>query len=64
MDKTIITCLDNGQTATADILNKNDRRLEVVITGSTTPIVLFKKTPVDKIYMGRFAGLEFTSTGD
>ena len=29
-----------------------------------TPIKLFKKTPDAKIYHGRYAGLEFTSTGE
>lgn len=64
MDRTEIHCVDNGQTAPADILHKNDRMLEVAIVGTTTPIKLFKKTPDAKIYHGRYAGLEFTSTGD
>ena len=64
MNKTEIYCIDNGRTATADILNKSDKRLQVAIEGSNSPITLFKKTPVDKVYSGRFAGLEFTSTGD
>ena len=64
LDRTEIFCVDNGQTALADILHKNDRRLEVAIIGTNTPIVLFKKTPVDKVYLGRYAGLEFTSTGE
>ena len=64
LNQTEIFCVDNGQTAPADILHKNDRMLEVAIVGTNTPIKLFKKTPVDKVYLGRFAGLEFTSTGE
>ena len=64
LDRTEIFCVDNGQTAPADILHKNDRMLEVAIVGTNTPIKLFKKTPDAKIYLGRYAGLEFTSTGE
>jgi hypothetical protein len=64
MDITEIHCVDNGQIAPADILHKNDRMLEVAIVGTNTPIKLFKKTPDAKVYYGRYAGLEFTSTGE
>ena len=64
LNQTEIFCVDNGQTALADILHKNDRMLEVAIVGTNTPIKLFKKTPVDRVYLGRYAGLEFTSTGE
>jgi hypothetical protein len=63
--KTIeLTCTNNGQKAPADVLRKSDKILEVAIKGTDVPIKLFKKSPVDKIYVGRYAGLEFTSTGE
>jgi len=63
--KTIeLICTNNGQKAPADVLRKSDKILEVAIKGTDVPIKLFKKSPVDKIYVGRYAGLEFTSTGE
>lgn len=63
--KTIeLICTNNGQKAPADVLRKSDKILEVAIKGTEVPIKLFKKSPVDKIYVGRYAGLEFTSTGE
>lgn len=63
--KTIeLICTNNGQKAPADVLRKSDKVLEVAIKGTEVPIKLYKKTPIDKIYVGRYAGLEFTSTGE
>jgi len=63
--KTIeLICTNNGQKAPADVLRKSDKILEVAIKGTEVPIKLYKKSPVDKIYVGRYAGLEFTSTGE
>ncbi len=63
--KTIeLICTNNGQKAPADVLRKSDKILEVAIKGTDVPIKLFKKSPIDKIYVGRYAGLEFTSTGE
>jgi len=63
--KTIeLICTNNGQKAPADVLRKSDKILEVAIKSTDVPIKLFKKSPVDKIYVGRYAGLEFTSTGE
>ena len=63
--KTIeLICTNNGQKAPADVLRKSDKILEVAIKGTEVPIKLFKKSPVDKVYVGRYAGLEFTSTGE
>ena len=45
-------------------MKKSDRFLEVVVEGTNTKVILSKKTPVDKLYIGRMAGLEFTSTGE
>ena len=45
-------------------MKKSDKFLEVAVEGTNTKVTLKKKTPVDKIYIGRMAGLEFTSTGE
>ena len=59
-----ITCIDNNRTLEASVLKKSDRYLEVVVEGTNTKVTLSKKTPVDKLYAGHLAGLEFTSTGE
>ena len=59
-----ITCIDNNRTLEASVLKKSDRFLEVVVEGTNTKVTLSKKTPVDKLYIGRMAGLEFTATGE
>ena len=59
-----ITCTDNNKTLKASVMKKSDRFLEVVVEGTNTKVILSKKTPVDKVYIGRMAGLEFTSTGE
>jgi hypothetical protein len=58
-----IICTNNNQKAVADVLRKNDKILEVAFKGTVVPIKLFKKTPTDEMYVGRYAGLEFISSG-
>lgn len=65
MDRTTITCTSNGANAPADILEKSDMRMKVVMVAMTDmPITMFKQTPHDAFYVGNAAGLEFTSTGE
>jgi len=64
MDKTTITCTDTGVSHGADILEESDRRLKVAIEGTQVAITLSKQNPNDKVYVGRYSGLEFTSTGE
>ena len=64
MELVEITCTDNNKTLKASVMKRSDRFLEVVVEGTNTKVVLSKKTPVDKVYIGRMAGLEFTSTGE
>lgn len=63
MDRTTVTCTDTSNTVGADILNKSDRRLEVALDGTTIKLVLTKKTPQDKLYVGSKNRLEFISSG-
>jgi len=64
MQSTTVTCTDTEKTLSADILKKSDKFLEVVVEGSNIKLKLTKKTPDEKIYIGRMSGLEFTSTGE
>jgi hypothetical protein len=65
MNRTTITCTSNAANAPADILEKNDRFMKVVMVAMTDmPISMYKKDPRDAFYIGHAAGLEFTSTGD
>jgi|TARA_Y100000310_G_scaffold320965_1_gene377974 hypothetical protein len=64
MDIVKITCTDTDKTLNGDVLRKSDRFIEVVVEGTGAKLRLSKKTPHDKLYIGRLAGLEFTSTGE
>lgn len=65
MDKTTITCVSNSANAPANILDKNDRFMKVVLAAMTDmPISMHKKNINDAFYIGYAAGLEFISTGD
>ena len=60
MHKTTIRNLETNIEKKCDILNKNDKILEVVIENTTIKLTLFKK---NKLYVGRFKDLEFVSNG-
>ena len=60
MNKTIIKNLETGVEKKCDILNKNDKILEVVIENTTIKILLRKHKSV---YIGKFKDMEFTSRG-
>ena len=64
MDRTTVIRTDNDVAVSADILNRSDRRLEVVLAGSDLKLVLTKNTPHQRVYVGNAGGMEFTSTGD
>ncbi|MEE8113690.1 MAG: hypothetical protein V3T23_04990 [Nitrososphaerales archaeon] len=65
MNRTTITCTNNGANAPADILEKSDRFMKVVMVAMTDmPISMYKNDPNDAFYVGNAAGMEFTSTGD
>jgi len=59
MEQIEITCLDNGKTKTAEILNRTDKYMKVVIEGTMMTIELSRKD-LNKPYIGTRAGLEFT----
>ena len=61
MHKTTIKNLETNISKKCDILNKNDKKLELVIEGTTIRLTLFKK---NNIYVGKYKEMEFISTGD
>ena len=58
MEKITITCSNNGKTKEAEVVNKNDKYLKVVLPGTQIVIELFRDD-VNIPYTGRTAGLEF-----
>ena len=58
MEKITITCTNNGKTKEAEVLNKNDKYIKVVLPGTQIVIELFRKD-LNTAYTGHTAGLEF-----
>ena len=63
MDIVKLTCTENDRTLDASVLKKSDKFLEVVVEGTNSKVTLSKKTPTDRVYIGKMAGLELVSTG-
>ena len=61
MNRTTIKSTETGKEQMCDILRKNEKILEVVIASSTIKILLKKH---NKVYVGRYKEMEFTSTGN
>ena len=59
MEQIEITCIDNGKTKTADVLNRTDKYMKVVFEGTNMTLELVRKD-LNKPYVGNKAGLEFT----
>ena len=57
METIDITCTNNGKTKRAEILNRNDKYMKVVVEGTQLFIELFRDD-VNIPYTGRTAGLE------
>ena len=61
MNKTVIKNIETGIEKKCDILNKNDKILEVVLENTTIKIFLKKH---NNIYVGKYKNMEFTSSGN
>ena len=59
MEQIEIICTDNGKTKNAEVLNKSDKYMKVVVEGTQIAIELYR-SDVNKPYIGHTAGLEFT----
>ena len=64
MEKTTIKNTETGITKNCDILFKNHLRLELVLEKTTIKIILKKKSPLDKFYLGKFSNMDFISSGN
>ena len=58
METITITCTNNGKTKEAEVLNKNDKYIKVVLQGTQITIELFREN-LNTSYKGHTAGLEF-----
>ena len=61
MNKTIIQNIETGIEKQCDILRKNENILEVILENTTIKIFLKKH---NNVYIGKYKGMEFTSSGD
>ncbi len=66
MDRTTVTLVveDGYKDMAADVLEKSNTRIKIVIDGSQDAMVLTKKTPHDAVYTGRKFNMEFETTGN
>lgn len=58
METVTITCTNNGKTKQAEVLNKSDKYMKVILPGTQIVIELFRKD-LNTEYVGHTAGLEF-----
>jgi hypothetical protein len=59
MDTVEILCLNNDKSKTAEVLSKSDKYMKVVLQGTQITIEL-SRLDLNKPYVGRTAGLEFS----
>lgn len=57
-----VTCEDNGNTITCEVLERTDKRLKVVIPKTTITVSLTRQD-LRKNYIGHHAGMTFASKG-
>lgn len=58
METIEITCTNNGKSKQAEVLNKTDKYIKVVLPGTQIVIELFRED-LNSEYTGHTAGLEF-----
>lgn len=62
MDKVKVTNTNNGKTVEAEVLQRSDKRLRVVLVGSNITLTLTREDS-RRAYVGNLNGLEFTTLG-
>ena len=55
MEQIEITCTNNGNTKTAEVLQQHDKYMKVVVEGTQIAIEMFRQD-VNKPYIGHTAG--------
>ena len=58
METITITCTNNDRTKEAEVLERNDKYMKVILEGTQITIEVFRQD-VNKAYTGHTAGLEF-----
>tara|TARA_S200000501_G_scaffold288065_1_gene272719 strand:- start:442 stop:636 length:195 start_codon:yes stop_codon:yes gene_type:complete len=58
METIVIRCTNNDRTKEAEVLERNDRYMKVIVPGTQLFIEMFRDD-VNIPYVGRTAGLEF-----
>lgn len=66
MIRTTVTLVtsDGYKDMGADILERSDRRIKIVLDGSQDAMVLTKPTPHANLYTAEKFGMEFETTGN
>jgi hypothetical protein len=62
-DQCTLYCVNTEKDSLADILSRSDKRMKVVINGTSITIVLMRKD-IRRPYVGYEAGLEFETFGE
>lgn len=62
MDKVKVTNTNNGRTVEAEVLQRSDKRLRVVLVGTSITLTMTRED-TRRVYVGNSNGLEFTSMG-
>lgn len=62
MQKVNVNCEDTGKVIACDVLERNDKRIKVVVPGTTTPLTLLR-TDLRKPFIGNFAKMTFSTKG-
>ena len=60
--KTTITCTQTDRAVEADILEKTDKTMKVAVVG-TNLVIFMKRDDINKVFVGNYKNLEFTSRG-
>lgn len=62
MDKVSLYCIDTEKDRPAEVLERSQKRLKVVLVGTTIAVTLHR-TDIRKPYVGTAAGMEFETFG-
>ncbi len=62
MDTVKVTNTNNGRTVEAEVLQRSDKRLRVVLVGTSITLTMTRED-TRRAYVGNSNGLEFTSMG-
>jgi hypothetical protein len=64
MEQCNIYCVNTEKDAIADILERNDKRIKVALTGTTMLTIVLTRQVTSQPYVGHMSGLEFETFGE